>query len=638
MSDIQRDIEQIRKAIYGKDVRESIAHGIETCYAEMKQSVNIGAIITGATGEEITLTDSAEAPLQSLKVYGKSTQTRTSGKQLFNATLQSGTFNGISYTRNSDGTYLLKGTATDTAGLQFGRCDFTNGVTYRLVGFQGTGIKDQFALYVNGLGYPNDIGNGITFTANSTGNYSISIAIPTGTTVNMLLKPMLTTDSSATYDDYEPYTGGIPAPNPDYPQPISDVDNAEVTVRGRNLWLLASGYTGSNMSSAFNKQNFNLPKGSYVFSFVGTTTSGSALDLFNSNGNRIVNLYIGTQTLNSKHFFTFDITEDAEMIQMYGGGDVSISEIQLEKGDTTHDYESYKAPQTATIPYTLRGIGNVKDELLVNADGTGKLITRFGVVIADGNINVTGSNIATDRCRLFFEAPNVLPFNDVNNIDTNILCDKLPQSSNEETNTGRMGVLRRANGSSQICISIGANESITTLEQFKSYLESNNMTIIYPLATPIEANLTSEEVAQILTLHTYKPTSIISNDKQAEMEVKYIADTKAYVDAHSGGGSAEKQVKVKTYTGNGNTTNTITFDEQPKMILGWSGRGEGYTMSFVPFTFGEEYPNGMYRTTGSSQSGLEVTASYSGNSITLSAPNSMSAFNGNGGEYNIVYM
>lgn len=110
------------------------------------------------------------------------------------------------------------------------------------------------------------------------------------------------------------------------------------------------------------------------------------------------------------------------------------------------------------------------------------------------------------------------------------------------------------------------------------------------------------------------------------------------VGVKDGSASSGVGIKTKTYVGNGNTTNTIEFDEQPTFILGWSGRGEDYTMSFVPFTWGELYPCGMYRSSGSSQSGLEVDVSYDGNSITLSAPNSMSAFNGNGGTYTIQYI
>ena len=51
---------------------------------------------------------------------------------------------------------------------------------------------------------------------------------------------MITTDTSATYDDYEPYVGGIPSPNPDYPQEIKSVVNPVVKVCGKNLFSITN--------------------------------------------------------------------------------------------------------------------------------------------------------------------------------------------------------------------------------------------------------------------------------------------------------------------------------------------------------------------------------------------------------------
>lgn len=535
------NLNHIEQGIHDNSVEIS---NLENEVEEVKKSVNTGAIIIGVSGGKITLTDSAEAPLQSLKVYGKSTQTQTSGKQLFNATLQSGTFNGISYTRYSDGTYLLTGTATDTAGLQFGRCDFVSGVKYRLVGFHGTGIKDQFALYVNGLGYPNDIGNGITFTANSTGNYSISIAIPTGTTVNMLLKPMLTTDLSATYDDYEPYTGGIPAPNPDYPQPISDVDNAEVTVQNKNFVEIECLPRSVSMSGITYTNNND---GSI-------TVSGTSTGYSQATGYSELVLKKGTYTLSGKYAQlrrwsqksevianegeTFTLEEDTgvDVRIVISASGISLNEtiiLQIEKGNSVTEAEVRKS-QTATIPYTLRGIGNVKDELLVNADGTGKWITRFGKVDL-GTLNYSYDSSSrrfySTQLKGLVKAPV--------NASTALrgICESYSVTYwNKLNESGTDNFIVYLGGSSE---QIGIRDTrYTTPADFKSAM--NGVNLIYELATPIETNLTSEEVAQILTLNTFKPTSIISNNKQAEMEIKYIADTKAYVDAHSGGGSTEQ--------------------------------------------------------------------------------------------------
>ena len=50
------------------------------------------------------------------------------------------------------------------------------------------------------------------------------------------------------------------------------------------------------------------------------------------------------------------------------------------------------------------------------------------------------------------------------------------------------------------------------------------------LDTPIETDLSEEQIQAYKSLTTFKPTSIISNDANAQMEVEYAADTKAYID------------------------------------------------------------------------------------------------------------
>ena len=61
-----------------------------------------------------------------------------------------------------------------------------------------------------------------------------AIRVTKGTTVNKTYYPQIEKGSEAT--SWEPYTGGIPSPNPDYPQEIKSVVNPTVKVVGKNLW------------------------------------------------------------------------------------------------------------------------------------------------------------------------------------------------------------------------------------------------------------------------------------------------------------------------------------------------------------------------------------------------------------------
>ena len=64
----------------------------------------------------------------------------------------------------------------------------------------------------------------------------------------------------------------------------------------------------------------------------------------------------------------------------------------------------------------------------------------------------------------------------------------------------------------------------------KARKEAGNPVIVrYALKTPIERDLTPEEITAYKALHTNYPTTVISNDAGAHMEVGYVADTRNYI-------------------------------------------------------------------------------------------------------------
>lgn len=179
---------------------------------------------------ETHLADSDNGKIQDMMLYGKSEQKQYSGKNLLNPTLQTTIKNGVTCTANGDGTYTLNGTATATGVFTLhSNIDFTGQM--RLCG--GTSLVSlQYSNFSN-FAYE-DKGAGIIiehFDSVTHPNASFNILIKTDNVYNnALVKPMLTTDLTATYDDFEPYTGGIPSPNPDYPQEIKSVVNPTVKV------------------------------------------------------------------------------------------------------------------------------------------------------------------------------------------------------------------------------------------------------------------------------------------------------------------------------------------------------------------------------------------------------------------------
>lgn len=69
---------------------------------------------------------------------------------------------------------------------------------------------------------------------------------------------------------------------------------------------------------------------------------------------------------------------------------------------------------------------------------------------------------------------------------------------------------------SNLDISAGA-----TVDDLKQFLSSNPITVYYTAQSPIETDLPAEEIAAYKALHTYSPTTTVSNDADAWMKVEY---------------------------------------------------------------------------------------------------------------------
>lgn len=149
---------------------------------------------------------------------------------LLNPTLKTSSQNGITCTNNGDGTYTLNGTASDNAVFILqSNIEIASG-KYKLTGCpQGgstTSFKLDFEYKGNSTGA--DYGNGsiINKTSNDIFKY-LRIVVYTGTILNnAVFKPMLTTNLSATYDDFVPYTGDTGRLNADVALLRNNLNNA----------------------------------------------------------------------------------------------------------------------------------------------------------------------------------------------------------------------------------------------------------------------------------------------------------------------------------------------------------------------------------------------------------------------------
>lgn len=178
-------------------------------------------------------------------------------------------------------------------------------------------------------------------------------------------------------ESYEPYVGGIPSPNPDYPQEIKAVVNPKVVVRGKNLLNATLGTeTKNGVTCTVN--------GDGTYTVNGTATENTYFYLSKKNKLNKSFRVIGCPSGGSirTYYFQFFIQEDnVWKIDTGNGVNVTVNEVKnldsiaiaVKKDYTannlvfkpmlTHDMDatyddfvSYQQEQTVTLPYTLYAI------------------------------------------------------------------------------------------------------------------------------------------------------------------------------------------------------------------------------------------------------------------------------------------
>ena len=171
-------------------------------------------------------------------------------------------------------------------------------------------------------------------------------------------------------------------------------------------------------------------------------------------------------------------------------------------------------PISTYFPTGMKSAGNVYDEL---TDSKAK--TRLGQVVLDGTQTVSASNFDSDTCRMFISIPDIqgktYPQDEV---DTDVISSYLLPISNDLSNYGTAGIHRRVNGLQQLCVSLGISayaSGITTEALFNQYLSEHPLTVYYPLATPIEQDISldltypiwNNGTEQILPVNGSAPTT-----------------------------------------------------------------------------------------------------------------------------------
>lgn len=500
--------------------------------------------ITIQSGSPTTVTDSAEMPLQGLNVYGKSKQETTTGANLFDA-------NDVSkgYVSDDNGNNI---TTTNSYCSNF--IAVSAKTKYYLYSGQAGGrwgaFYDSSKTFILGMGP--DKYNTVFETPENAAYIRFTVDYNNN---NPDFANNVIFAKSTVALPYEPYTGGKPSPSPDYPQEIASVGekgSIGVEITGKNLFggkafadkIVEIGGTldEANKTVAIaaskinNKVVYNFPNAQqkrYTIIVTGHNKGGEvdvvnlivryddntedSFGMFN-NGLKIVytksgktatqlkgNWYSGTSVFNYDLFGIFEgvLTEDdfEPYVQ-------SASTISTPNGLPGIPVQS----DTTGITYTdTDGQAWIADEIDF---ARGKYIQRVWQAEFDGSEDEAWYD-SNDKKYVYIDC---LPFK---------MFARKGFCSRYIVNNDMRGIRIGNNNTMLVVFDDFSDEN--ALSNFKADLAVNPLKVMTYLNTPIETDLSEAQIQAYKSLTTFKPTSVISNDENAQMEVEYACDTKTWV-------------------------------------------------------------------------------------------------------------
>lgn len=541
------------------------------------------AIVSTVEGTMFSVSDSSDDYLRGLRVFGKTTQISTTGKQLANNILSTFKTCGITFTSNPDGSVHIYGTATGHAYYIF---DEKNTIpvknTTLIASISGSPKVSMVVGYHKADGgFVNDI---------TTVNYSVSksfvypdeavstrtfLAVNEGVSLDATVYPMVRL-ATISDDTYEQYSGGFSSPSPNWPQEMSSVganDNIITKIHGKNLvdvcatpasTLAATATVDGDSVTVTTTDDTSLTRAVYRVDYplnVPLTISFDAtiLELGSINSGSTVRLRKGDRSAGiimldmnavgvKKHYeiTANPLTEEGYELWLYlrtfsdatGKISVKFENVQVEIGDEYTEYDTYKALQSINIDRDLPGVPVDSDGNYTDANGQqwisdeidferGVYIRRVGRRTFNGIESWgLGTSVLNGMFRHYTWVNDMRPDNSGFG-----LCSHYPRTP------------FAAEQISSECVRFGQNNvavfffspTIRTTEEWAEYVMSLNnagtpISIMYVLATPVETPLTAAELTTFKSLRSNHPNTTVRNDSGAHMQLTYNVDTKTYVD------------------------------------------------------------------------------------------------------------
>ena len=500
-------------------------------------------ILKYVTGTNITLTDVVRGIEDLQFVYGDTYQQTYSGKNLLPFVNQDFSISGVRFYVDH-GLLYLDGTATNNIPSNthewYDNITFTLPAgTYTLRGDTSRSKSlrkrsDNTIVVTASIGTPSS-----TFTLTEQTEVYYCMYIDSGASfTNYKFDAQLEIGSTAT--PYEPYTGGIPAPNPDYPQDVQTVTGEQtvtvsngvssqsypISLTGKNLFNVSATPTYLNgvsvsgnltvtaTSSGTNKYAlYRLVEAkNYVGSKVcvscstmhpsSTNDARIEIGLCNADGtSKTPKAYTNNVNIRSSFTVTDDPSKPYIYVALYAsysssasvGNYVGYGKVMVNRGSTPGTYASYSPIELCKLSSVSGAPSILNYQDYIYKSGSDWYIHKeIEKAVYDGSVDEEWGLHNTYNSIVGFKWSGA----GAGHSNSAILSEKLlpiyitTYNSNNRT-YGKIATLESSSTSVNSAVFITApNSSVTTLAQFTSWLSNNNVTVYYASATPTDTKIT----------------------------------------------------------------------------------------------------------------------------------------------------
>lgn len=225
------------------------------------------------------------------------------------------------------------------------------------------------------------------------------------------------------------------------------------------------------------------------------------------------------------------------LIMDASGNAVRTDEVTLTIGEASGSSDDAADTQTAAISIAdgLRGVpdaagkstytdtegqGWIADTIEYDAQtGTAQFVRRVGRVTLDGD--------AGEEWTLDTQNNPYLAIAVQGKATGGGLCTHYSRAE-IEPGTGQTGFSADASGDK--IVFRPADFATITVDAWRARLNASPVTVLYALAVPVVTELSEDALTAMSALRSRYPEMTIYNDAEAQMEVRYVADTKNYVD------------------------------------------------------------------------------------------------------------